>query len=133
MEQIETGSFVKAANVPDGPDAIRIVSWNINRGLQLPGIIEFLSKASADLILLQEADVNARRTRYRNIAREIAQALRMNYSFRTRIRGTDTRQSQLACLPRPGYALKVSDSVVAHTYVWQAIRFLAPALVHSAA
>ena len=60
---------------------IRVVSWNINRGLQLPGIIEFLSEASADLILLQEADVNARRTQYRNIAREIAQALQMNYVF----------------------------------------------------
>ncbi len=43
--------------------------------------LDFLSKTSADLILLQEADVNARRTQYRNIAREIAQALRMNYVF----------------------------------------------------
>ena len=81
IEQIETGSFVREAELPASPDMIRVVSWNINRGLQLPGIIEFLSKAPADLILLQEADVNARRTQYRNIAREIAQALRMNYVF----------------------------------------------------
>ena len=81
IEQIETGSFGPEAEAPGGPDIIRIVSWNINRGLQLPEIIEFLSKASADLILLQEADVNARRTQYRNIAREIAKALRMNYVF----------------------------------------------------
>jgi endonuclease/exonuclease/phosphatase family metal-dependent hydrolase len=81
MEQLETGSFLDAADsCPLGP-AIRVISWNINRGLQLSGIIEFLSKASADLILLQEADVNARRTQHRNIAREIAQALRMNYVF----------------------------------------------------
>ena len=81
MEELETGSFVSAADSCALEPAIRVVSWNINRGLQLPGIIEFLSKASADLILLQEADVNARRTQYRNIPREIAQALRMNYVF----------------------------------------------------
>jgi endonuclease/exonuclease/phosphatase family metal-dependent hydrolase len=80
MEQIETGKFVPAG-VCSPPDMLRVISWNINRGLQLSGIIEFLSEASADLILLQEADVNARRTQYRNIAREIAQALRMNYVF----------------------------------------------------
>ena len=39
------------------------------------------SSSSADLILLQETDVNARRTRHRDIPREIAQALRMNYIF----------------------------------------------------
>ena len=81
MEQLETGSFLSAADSCALGPAIRVISWNINRGLQLPGIIEFLSKASADLILLQEADVNARRTQHRNIAREIAQALRMNYVF----------------------------------------------------
>ncbi len=81
MEQLETGSFLSAGDSCALGPAIRVISWNINRGLQLPGIIEFLSKASADLILLQEADVNARRTQHRNIAREIAQALRMNYVF----------------------------------------------------
>ena len=81
MEELETGSFVSAADSCALEPAIRVVSWNINRGLQLPGILDFLSKTSADLILLQEADVNARRTQYRNIAREIAQALRMNYVF----------------------------------------------------
>jgi endonuclease/exonuclease/phosphatase family metal-dependent hydrolase len=81
MEEFETGSFVSAADSCALEPAIRVVSWNINRGLQLPGILDFLSKTSADLILLQEADVNARRTQYRNIAREIAQALRMNYVF----------------------------------------------------
>ena len=81
MEQLETGSFLAAADSCVLGSTIRVISWNINRGLRLPEIIEFLSKASADLILLQEADVNARRTQYRNIAREIALALRMNYVF----------------------------------------------------
>src|SRR6516225_1375275 len=37
--------------------------------------------ASADIILLQEADLNARRTHHINVAREIAQTLEMNYVF----------------------------------------------------
>ena len=80
MDQLELRSFV-----PDGtfyvPERIRMVNWNINRGLQLDGVISFLRAAAPDLVLLQETDVNARRTQYRNIAREIAQALCMHYVF----------------------------------------------------
>jgi endonuclease/exonuclease/phosphatase family metal-dependent hydrolase len=61
--------------------SIRIVDWNIDRGLQLPAIIEFLAEANADIVLLQEVDLNAHRTHCLNIAREIAQKLRMNYVF----------------------------------------------------
>ena len=61
--------------------SIRVVDWNIDRGLQLPAILEFLAQADADILLLQEVDVNVRRTQRLNIAREIAQKLRMNYVF----------------------------------------------------
>src|SRR5271165_3489899 len=81
MEQLETGSFLSAADSCALGPVIRVISWNINRGQQLDGVLEFLRRTPADLILLQETDVNARRTQYRNIAREIAQALRMNYVF----------------------------------------------------
>lgn len=60
---------------------IRVVDWNIERGLQLRAILEFLAQADADILLLQEVDVNARRTQRLNIAREIARKLRMNYVF----------------------------------------------------
>ena len=81
MEQFETGSFLSAADSYALESAIRVISWNINRGQQLDEVLEFLRRTPADLILLQETDVNARRTQYRNVAREIAQALRMNYVF----------------------------------------------------
>src|SRR5271157_3295315 len=81
MKEIETGSFRSAADSCALGPAIRVISWNINRGQQLDGVIEFLRRTAADLILLQETDVNARRTQYRNVAREIAQALRMHYVF----------------------------------------------------
>jgi endonuclease/exonuclease/phosphatase family metal-dependent hydrolase len=80
-QDIEVGNFAPRGPVPGPHASIRVVDWNINRGLQLSGIIEFLSGTKADLILLQEVDLNARRTRHLNIAREISQKLEMNYVF----------------------------------------------------
>jgi endonuclease/exonuclease/phosphatase family metal-dependent hydrolase len=81
IQEVETGGVVRPRFVVCPPDCIRIVSWNINRGLQLQRIIEFLEKAKADLVLLQESDLNARRTHHLNIAKEISQKLEMNYVF----------------------------------------------------
>jgi endonuclease/exonuclease/phosphatase family metal-dependent hydrolase len=81
MQEIETGNFATPRWVLCPPDSIRVVNWNINRGLQLQRVIEFLASAKADIILLQEADLNARRTHRLNVAREIAQKLKMNYVF----------------------------------------------------
>jgi len=81
MKQLETGSFMTTPDPIALPDAVRVVAWNINRGQRLNEVIEFLAGAEADLILLQEADLNARRTHCRNVAQEIAQALAMNYVF----------------------------------------------------
>jgi len=58
-----------------------VVCWNINRGLQLERIIEFLGRSKPDILLLQEADLNARRTHHIHIAREIALRLHLNYVF----------------------------------------------------
>ncbi len=60
---------------------IRIVDWNIDRGLQLRSIVDFLGDSNADVFVLQEVDVNARRTHRLNIAQEIARKLRLNYVF----------------------------------------------------
>src|SRR5215469_5746970 len=81
MEEIESGSYSRWPLRPVWPETIRVVSWNVNRGLQFDGVINFLAASSADLILLQETDMNARRTGRRNIAQKIAQSLQMNYVF----------------------------------------------------
>jgi endonuclease/exonuclease/phosphatase family metal-dependent hydrolase len=62
-------------------NSIRVVDWNIDRGLKLPSIIEFLADANADILILQEVDINCRRTHRLNIAHEIARKLRLNYAF----------------------------------------------------
>jgi len=81
MQEIESGN----CSVPRwnlfSPDSVRVVSWNIDRGSKLHQVIEFLADEKADIVLLQEADLNARRTHHINVAREIAQKLAMNYVF----------------------------------------------------
>jgi endonuclease/exonuclease/phosphatase family metal-dependent hydrolase len=80
-QEIESGnSSVPRWNLFSS-DAVRVVSWNIDRGSKLQKVIEFLAAEKADIVLLQEADLNARRTQHINVAREIAEKLAMNYVF----------------------------------------------------
>src|SRR6202158_5351221 len=81
MQEIESGHIAVPRWLFFPPDSIRIVNWNIDRGLRLSRVIEFLAGAKADIILLQEADLNARRTHHINVAKEIAHTLEMNYVF----------------------------------------------------
>lgn len=81
MQEIESGNFAAQRWALGAPGSVIIVNWNIDRGLKLRGVIEFLTGVRADIILLQEADLNARRTHRVNVAREIAQKLQMNYIF----------------------------------------------------
>src|ERR1700720_2808291 len=81
MQEIESrNSTVPRWNL-FSPDSIRIVNWNIDRGLKLRGVIEFLDSTKADIILLQEVDLKARRTHYLNVAADSAQKMEMNYVF----------------------------------------------------
>jgi endonuclease/exonuclease/phosphatase family metal-dependent hydrolase len=81
IQEIVTGNFARFKWVLWPPRSLHIVDWNINRGLELQGIIDFLASINADILLLQEADFNARRTHRLNIAEEIARKLEMNYVF----------------------------------------------------
>ena len=79
--EIEVGNFAPTGWRFGPGSSIQVVDWNIDRGLQLGGVIDFLASTKADLILLQEVDLNARRTHHRNVAKEIAQKLQLNYVF----------------------------------------------------
>lgn len=81
MQEIVTGNFAPFKWVLWPPRSLRIVDWNIDRGLELQGIIDFLASTNADILILQEADLNARRTHRLNIAETIARKLEMNYVF----------------------------------------------------
>ena len=81
MQEILTGKFAPLPLMLWPPKSLRIVDWNIERGQQLQGITDFLASANADVLILQEVDVNARRTHRLNIAEEVARKLGMNYVF----------------------------------------------------
>jgi endonuclease/exonuclease/phosphatase family metal-dependent hydrolase len=78
MQEIASGNSSVPHRNLFSSDSVRVVSWNIDRGSQLHKIVEFLDGEEADIVLLQEADLNARRTHHINVAREIAQKLAMN-------------------------------------------------------
>jgi endonuclease/exonuclease/phosphatase family metal-dependent hydrolase len=80
-EEIEIGNFAPTGRMVEPGRPIQVVDWNIDRGLKLAGVIDFLASTNADLILLQEVDLNARRTHQLNVAREISQKLQLNYIF----------------------------------------------------
>jgi endonuclease/exonuclease/phosphatase family metal-dependent hydrolase len=81
MKDVITGDFAPWRLQLGPPRKLRVVNWNIDRGLRLPEVADFLAAQQADLLTLQEVDVNARRTHYRNVAEELARKLGMNYVF----------------------------------------------------
>ena len=80
-KELEVGNFAPTGWKLWPQNSIRVIDWNIDRGLQLRSIIDFLGDVKADIFILQEVDMNARRTHRLNIAQEIAQKLRLNYVF----------------------------------------------------
>ena len=57
--------------------SLSVVQWNIERGYQLEKIIKLLSECNADIICLQELDINCIRSHRSNCALEIARQLKM--------------------------------------------------------
>jgi endonuclease/exonuclease/phosphatase family metal-dependent hydrolase len=62
---------------PDRPR--RVVTWNIERGIRLDAIQSLLQSFDADVVLLQEVDRFCSRSDDRDVARELAVHLRMNF------------------------------------------------------
>src|SRR5215212_9141214 len=72
----EPARIVRAAT---GPDDLKIVTWNIERGSAYHSILDALQALNADIVLLQEVDRNCRRTDYRDVSKDLAEALHMNW------------------------------------------------------
>ena len=98
-------------NVPELGRSVRLVEWNIERGLEFDAIRSVFTDATgfsrflnatdyptasekrksllqqvalmkqADVIVLNEVDWGMKRTEYRNVAAELASALGMNYAY----------------------------------------------------
>jgi endonuclease/exonuclease/phosphatase family metal-dependent hydrolase len=61
--------------------AIRMATWNIDRGTQLATISSELRQNPADLLLLQEVDWNAVRSGRLDVSKELADRLHLNLSY----------------------------------------------------
>ena len=81
MDDVLVGNYAPWRWEFRAPDAISVVNWNIDCGMRLADVIGFLASQKPDLAILQEVDLNARRTRFVNVAEEIARKLQMNYVF----------------------------------------------------
>jgi endonuclease/exonuclease/phosphatase family metal-dependent hydrolase len=83
LENVWQEQFPPAAPAPGR--SMRAVAWNIERGICVDAVIEFLAQHSsinnADVLFLSELDWGMARTGNRFVAREMASALRMNYAF----------------------------------------------------
>lgn len=66
-------------------NSISALAWNIERGIQLDGVIDALKNRDRlkdkDLLLLTELDYGMARSGNRFVAQEIAAALNLNYAF----------------------------------------------------
>lgn len=64
---------------------VRIAAYNLERGFELDRQIVLFQKhemfKDTDILLLSEVDRGCARTRYRNVARDMAKALGMNYVY----------------------------------------------------
>lgn len=65
----------------DGRCELQLLSWNIERGEQLAAVAATLEQTAPTIALLQEVDMNARRTGRKNVPGELAGRLGMNYLF----------------------------------------------------
>lgn len=93
---------------PHPGGSVRVVCWNIERGVQFDGIRRYLEQQNPDLALLQEADWEAQRSRGRRVAEELGGLLGMEWVFAPefrelgqRIQGRDAwhGQATLSRLP----------------------------------
>lgn len=79
----ESGRFAHAA--PPPKQSYRVVAWNLERGIQYDGQLAALRThpylSSADVYLLTETDVGMARSGNRNIARDLARELGLDYVF----------------------------------------------------
>lgn len=62
-------------------EELRVVSWNIEQGTRYERIREALAALDADVYLLQEVDRGVRRSDYRDVARDLAHDLELNWVF----------------------------------------------------
>jgi endonuclease/exonuclease/phosphatase family metal-dependent hydrolase len=73
------GEPVRLTPASIGLRPLRIVTWNIERGVRLQKIVSTLKALEPDIVLLQEVDRYCRRSGNLDVAKELGQLLEMNW------------------------------------------------------
>lgn len=79
LQTVLSGNFAHSAEGVRTRAAV--LNWNIDRGTHLDEIKEQIREHKPDLCIFQEVDLDARRTRRQDVAKELAQTFGMNYVF----------------------------------------------------
>jgi endonuclease/exonuclease/phosphatase family metal-dependent hydrolase len=73
------GEPARFSRVAEDTDRLKVITWNIERGQAYSSILAVLRELDADILLLQEVDRFCRRSGFRDVARDLADALDMNW------------------------------------------------------
>ena len=73
------GEFTRITQAPATVRPLRIVTWNIERGVRFNKIVAALKALEPDVVLLQEVDRGCKRSGKVDVARELGHALGMNW------------------------------------------------------
>jgi endonuclease/exonuclease/phosphatase family metal-dependent hydrolase len=79
IHQIAQGS-APSVTTPVMPGQLKVVTWNIERGVRFIGILSTLKRLEPDVILLQEVDRFADRSGKRDVANDLAHELGMHWA-----------------------------------------------------
>ncbi len=83
--KLEYGVFASSSAGASLPTDIKVVAYNMERGMKLDEQIELLRTdkefGRPDIMLISESDRGCSRTNYRNVSRDLAKALEMNYVY----------------------------------------------------
>ena len=81
MNSILSGAYASFWDALFPPRRVKVLNWNINRGLKLAEIVDFVDYQQPDLCIFQEVDLHARRTGGKDVASVVASRFRFNYVF----------------------------------------------------
>ena len=83
LRTTETGRYATAS--PPAKRSYRVVAWNLERGIEYEGQLEALRShpylRTADVYLVTETDLGMARSGNRNVARDLARNLGLDYAF----------------------------------------------------
>ena len=79
LEEIRSGNYASGHSAAAAE--LRVLDWNIDRGHNLPRLADGIKSQHPDIAILQEVDLNARRTDRKDVAAELARRLKLNYVF----------------------------------------------------